>query len=45
MAFDGSFKLYGKTVIPPQASIHPRVVRGKTVYPKVNTCKPKRKGK
>lgn len=36
------FKVYGKKVTPPQVSIHPRVVDGRTRYPKVNTCKPPR---
>lgn len=39
----GQFKCYGKTVSPPQTSIHPRVVGGRTVHKKVNTCKPPRK--
>ena len=38
---DGSFKCFGKTIMPPQVSIHPRVVNGRTVHPKVNTCKGK----
>lgn len=38
----GSFYCYGKAVQPPQVSIHPRVKNGRTVYPKVNTSKPKR---
>lgn len=33
------FYMYGKLVTPPQVSIHPRVVNGKTSYPKVNTAK------
>lgn len=37
-----TFKCFGKTVSPPQVSIHPRVVNGRTVHPKVNTCKAKR---
>jgi hypothetical protein len=35
----GEFRCWGKVVSPPQTSIHPRVVNGKTRYPKVNTAK------
>jgi hypothetical protein len=43
---DGSFPLFGKRIMPPQTSIHPRVRKGRTVYPKVNTAKaPKGKSK
>ena len=40
---DGSFDVWGKKATPPQTSIHPRVVKGRTVHPKVNTAKAKRK--
>ncbi len=39
---DGSFYCFGKKVMPPQQSIHPRVRNGRTVFPKSNTAKPKR---
>jgi hypothetical protein len=39
---EGEFMCYGRVVAPPQRSIHPRVVRGVTVHPKVNTAKAKR---
>ena len=39
---DGSFFMFGQNVKPPQTSIHPRVRNGRTVYPKSNTCKPRR---
>lgn len=35
----GEFMLYGNKVSPPQTSIHPRVVDGRTVHKKVNTAK------
>ncbi len=35
---DGSFRLFGVLVKPPQTSIHPRVASGKK---KVNTCAPR----
>lgn len=35
----GEFRCFGKVVCPPQTSIHPRVVNGKTRWPKVNTAK------
>lgn len=38
-ASDGSFYCFGKKVLPPQQSIHPRVVRGRTAHAKVNTAK------
>lgn len=38
----GEFICYGKVVKPPQQSIHPRVVNGRTVHKKVNTMKGKR---
>lgn len=39
----GEFRMHGHVVSPPQTSIHPRVVRGRTVHPKVNTAKAPRK--
>jgi hypothetical protein len=39
------FKVYGREVTPPQVSIHPRVVNGRTVHEKVNTAKAKRERK
>lgn len=38
----GEFRLFGSVVMPPQSSIHPRVVNGCTRYEKVNTAKAKR---
>lgn len=35
----GEFRCWGQVVAPPQTSIHPRVVNGKTRHPKVNTAK------
>lgn len=37
------FYCYGKRIVPPQTSIHPRVVNGRTVHAKVNTAKAPRK--
>lgn len=33
------FYAFGQKVTPPQSSIHPRVVNGRTAHPKVNTSK------
>jgi hypothetical protein len=42
-ANNGGFYCFGKLVMPPQTSIHPRVVGGVTRHPKVNTsAKPRR---
>jgi hypothetical protein len=35
----GEFRCHGRIVSPPQTSIHPRVVKGRTVHAKVNTAK------
>lgn len=35
------FFQFGKKVVPPQTSIHPRVRNGRTVFKKVNTKKAK----
>ena len=39
----GEFRVFGHIVSPPQTSIHPRVVNGRTKHPKVNTAKAPRK--
>ncbi len=39
----GQFRCFGRVVSPPQTSIHPRVVNGRTIHPKKCTSAPRRK--